>query len=98
MVFHESDKTGHVLAFAALTFSGLLYFPKRFYIAFILTMLVFATGSEFLQATLRPKRHFSELDVYANILGVVITNVVWLTYYFIAGKRQSKKNGIKRPE
>lgn len=95
-VFEESDKIGHLLAFAALTLTALLCFPRRLMGLVIVIMLGFAASSEYLQAALRPQRFFSELDMYANISGVVIIYVAWILYYLFA-TRQHNGGQNKQP-
>ena len=77
-LFQESDKVGHILAFAALTLSGLLCFTRKLSVPFIVVMLSFAAVSEYLQVSFRPQRYFSELDMYANLAGVALVSIIWL--------------------
>jgi len=97
-VFEESDKVGHLLAFAALTLTALLCFPRKLAGVVIVIMFGFAASSEYLQAALRPQRFFSELDMYANISGIVIISFVWTLYYLLAIKRQHSLRKTLRKE
>lgn len=57
-LFEESDKVGHILAFATLTLSGLLCFTRKLSVPFIVVMFGFAAVSEYLQVSFRPQRYF----------------------------------------
>ena len=73
-----SDKIGHMLAFAALSFCGLVVLPKRYLAWFVAAILVLAVGSEFVQDWLLPYRQFAVLDLLANLAGASAALCVWL--------------------
>lgn len=77
-LFKNSDKVGHFVAFCGVSFIGrfalirisaFLYWGAWFFLAGFL---------EYLQGELRPLRHFSLEDAYANAIGVTIA--ITLTY------------------
>ncbi|MNZ91900.1 VanZ like family protein [compost metagenome] len=76
-LFEQSDKALHLLAFAALALSSRLAFPRM--PAWLLWggLLALAPLLEWLQKVLQPARQFSELDIAANLLGVVLAWLGW---------------------
>lgn len=76
MIFEQSDKVGHVLAFIALALTGRLALQIRPLFLWGL-MFILAFVLEWLQGELRPLRLFSHKDVYANMLGVLLAMLVF---------------------
>jgi len=76
-LFEQSDKALHLLAFAALALSSRLAFPRMPAGLLWGGMLVLAPFLEWLQKALQPARQFSELDIAANLLGVVLAWLGW---------------------
>ena len=76
MIFENSDKVGHVIAFMALALTGRLALQVESKCFWVL-MFVLAFALEWLQGELRPLRIFSYEDVYANMLGVLIAVVLF---------------------
>lgn len=72
MLFDNSDKVGHFLAFAALGITARLALPNRlqWFIWPVLALAAFVL--EYLQGVWLPLRTFSLEDSYANLCGVAI--------------------------
>lgn len=79
-LFPDSDKALHLLAFGGLSFSARLAFDRA--PAWLLwPMLVLsAPASEWLQHVVQPAREFSVGDIQANLVGVALGCLVWLTF------------------
>ena len=81
-LFENSDKVGHFIAFFGVSFLGRLAIHKLHTIIYWGTWFGLAGLLEYLQGALRPMRHFSIEDAYANAIGVAIA----LTVFLIAKK------------
>lgn len=76
-LFEQSDKVLHLLAFAALALSSRLAFPRMPVWLLWGGLLALAPFLEWLQKAVQPARQFSELDIAANLLGVVLAWLGW---------------------
>ena len=81
-IFENSDKVGHFIAFFGVSFMGRLALHKIPGWIYWSSWFVLAGLLEYLQGALRPLRHFSVEDAYANAIGVVIA----ITVCFVATK------------
>jgi VanZ family protein len=76
IVFHQSDKVGHAMAFCALSFSLLLLLGQsnwKIQLVALISVLFFAVASEYIQGSeLLPKRSLSLGDIYADIAGGIL--------------------------
>lgn len=70
-IFENSDKVGHFLAFLVVPFTGRLALHQLKSMIYWSMWLILAIALEYLQGELRPQRHFSIADAYANALGVI---------------------------
>ncbi len=77
-IFENSDKVGHFIAFFGVSFLGRLAIHKLPAIIYWGTWFGLAGLLEYLQGELRPMRHFSIEDAYANAIGVAIALTVFL--------------------
>lgn len=75
-IFENSDKVGHFIAFFGVSFMGRLALYKIPSWIYWSSWFVLAGLLEYLQGALRPLRHFSIEDAYANAIGVVIAIIV----------------------
>ncbi|SFM70196.1 hypothetical protein SAMN05216217_11249 [Halopseudomonas yangmingensis] len=80
------DKELHFLAFAALTFTGRLAYPRVRWFFFWPLMLALAPFSEWLQDRLHRTRVFDTGDIIANLLGV-FAGAVLLTAWWLLLRR-----------
>jgi len=80
MVFEDSDKIGHVMAFLAQALTGRLAIHKMPGTVFWLAMLALAFLLEYMQGELRPPRVFSMGDVAANTVGVATALLVFAVW------------------
>lgn len=79
MLFDNSDKVGHFIAFAALGITARLALPANRHGFIWPVLLVAAFVLEYLQGAWLPLRTFSLEDSYANSAGVAIGFAVcWL--------------------
>lgn len=76
-LFEQSDKALHLLAFGALALSSRLAFLRAPGWLLWGGLLALAPLLEWLQHYLQPGRQFSELDIAANLLGVVLAWLGW---------------------
>ena len=90
MVFEQSDKVGHVLAFLGLSVSARWVFWRANAYLFWSVMLLLAPLLEYLQGVLRPSRFFSIEDGYANMLGVAVGLVLMLLYSAFSARFRSR--------
>ncbi len=77
-VFSQSDKVGHLLAFAVVCLSGRLALqrmPGNYYWG---SWLLLAFLLEYLQGALRPLRVFSLEDALANAIGIMMGLIIWI--------------------
>jgi VanZ family protein len=74
-LFENSDKVGHFIAFFGVSFIGRFALHKIPAILYWGCWLGLAGLLEYLQGELRPMRHFSVEDAYANAIGVAIAIV-----------------------
>ncbi|WP_162010859.1 VanZ family protein [Neptuniibacter caesariensis] len=81
-IFENSDKVGHFMAFFGVSFMGRLALYKIPGWTYWSSWFVLAGLLEYLQGVLRPLRHFSIEDAYANAIGVLIA----ITVYIVATK------------
>lgn len=79
-LFDQSDKFGHLIGFAAMTFIAIWTVPRKYIPLFMAGLLVLACSAEFLQEWLLPHRHFSLDDMYANLMGIAIILMPWLVW------------------
>ncbi|WP_417227626.1 hypothetical protein [Amphritea sp.] len=79
-LFNQSDKFGHLVGFATMTFAGLWAVSRRFVPLFIICLLVLACSAEFIQQWLLAHRHFSLYDMYANLTGIAIIFMPWFIW------------------
>ena len=79
-LFEQSDKFGHLIGFAAMTFIAIWTLSRKYIPLFIAGLLALACSAEFLQEWLLPHRHFSLDDMYANLTGVAIILLPWLVW------------------
>ena len=79
-LFEQSDKVMHLLAFAAVAFSSRLAFQRVTGWPFWGLLLLLAPLLEWLQHRLQPSRQFSEEDMLANLLGVLLGLIAWLVW------------------
>ena len=77
-LFAQSDKVLHLLAFAGLALSARLAFARVPGIVLWGTLLTLAPLLEWLQHALQPSRHFSSLDILANLSGVLLAWLTWM--------------------
>jgi len=82
IIFHDSDKVGHVIAFLFLALTGRWALSKYSKLGFWLSMFLLAFMLEFLQGQVRPLRIFSMEDAYANGVGVLLALVVCTIYKY----------------
>lgn len=80
--FYQSDKWGHVLAFAALGITARLAFLGSPAVLIWLPLLCFAPLSEWFQHQWRPARFYSLDDALANIAGVLLAMAVLLVWRY----------------
>lgn len=76
-LFDESDKVLHLLAFACLALTARQAFQRLPGWLLWLPLLALAPLLEWLQHSLQPLRQFSELDIAANQLGVMLAWLGW---------------------
>lgn len=76
-LFDESDKVLHLLAFACLALTARQAFQRLPGWLLWLLLLALAPLLEWLQHYLQPIRQFSELDIAANQLGVMLAWLGW---------------------
>lgn len=76
--FGESDKVDHVLAFAVVSFLGIIPVRKVWVWMYWFTWLFLAFVLEYLQGYFLVKRTFDVDDVYANFMGVIVAFFVWV--------------------
>ena len=79
-LFEQSDKVMHLLAFAAVAFSSRLAFQRVAGWPFWGLLLLLAPLLEWLQHRLQPSRQFSQEDMLANLLGVLLGLIAWLVW------------------
>ena len=72
MLFDNSDKVGHFLAFGGLSVTAFIALNGRFAWAMWACLIVLAFVLEYLQGVFLPLRTFSLEDSYANLIGVAI--------------------------
>ncbi|UTW10628.1 hypothetical protein [Marinobacterium rhizophilum] len=80
-LFDQSDKVKHLLAFASLSFTGRLAFPRSNIMLFWGLMLPLAVVLEWIQHWVQPSRVLSHLDAIANVTGAVIGGMFWGLLY-----------------
>lgn len=76
-LFEHSDKALHLLAFGALALTARLAFPQASGWLLWSGLLALAPLLEWLQKFVQPARQFSELDIAANLLGVLLACLAW---------------------
>jgi VanZ family protein len=76
MLFDNSDKVGHFLAFSGLSITAFIAFKGRFSLFMWGALIALAFALEYLQGAFLPLRTFSLEDSYANLIGVAIGFVV----------------------
>ena len=82
-LFHNADKYEHIVAFAVVPFLGVRYIKRRaLCFLYWFVWLVLAYGLEYGQGAYLPKRTFDLYDVYANLGGVFVAFLVWLSICF----------------
>ena len=86
-LFEQSDKALHLLAFGALALSSRLAFHRLPGWLLWSGLLALAPLLEWLQKFVQPARQFSELDIAANLLGVLLA---WLAWYIWQASRQHR--------
>ena len=79
-LFDQSDKFGHLIGFAAMTFIAIWTIPRKYIPLFFTGLLALACSAEFLQEWLLPHRHFSLKDMYANLTGIGVILIPWLAW------------------
>ncbi|WP_290703286.1 hypothetical protein [Amphritea sp.] len=79
-LFDQSDKFGHLIGFAAMTFIAIWTIPRKYIALFMVGLLALACSAEFLQEWLLPHRHFSLNDMYANLTGIAIILLPWIAW------------------
>lgn len=76
LIFDQSDKVGHALAFFSLSVSLLLLLKQSGWkteLTGLAIILLFAVVSEYIQgSSLLPNRQLSVGDIYANLLGGLV--------------------------
>ena len=82
-LFQDSDKLWHVLAFIGLSFSTRLAFPRIS--GWLLWPALFGLAPlvEGLQQWLQASRHFSLGDIQANLLGVLVSLLLFSAIYLL---------------
>lgn len=85
-IFENSDKFGHILSYAALTFSGRYALRNVSSKLFWPGFLLLGIAMELLQGATRPLRFFSIEDSYANLAGV---GVAFIAYLVVRGMKLS---------
>jgi len=83
MIFENSDKVGHVVAFMMLGVTARFALLKLSSVSFWLILFSLAFVLEYLQGVLRPLRVFSIEDVLANGIGVLLA---FLLFYKVFKK------------
>jgi len=76
-LFQDSDKVAHLIAFAALSFTGRLAFKQASSYLYWSVMIVLAFSMEYLQGILQETRYSSIEDAIANAVGVFIVLFVF---------------------
>lgn len=76
-LFEQSDKALHLLAFGALALTARLAFLRASGWLLWSLLLALAPLLEWLQHYLQPSRQFSTLDIFANLLGVLLAWLGW---------------------
>lgn len=79
-LFNQSDKFGHLLGFAAMTFIAIWTLSRKYFPLFIAGILILACSAEFIQEWLLPHRHFSIKDMYANLSGIALILISWAVW------------------
>jgi VanZ family protein len=72
MLFDNSDKVGHFLAFGGLSLTAFIALKGRFAWVMWGSLVLLAFVLEYLQGVFLPLRTFSLEDSYANVVGVAI--------------------------
>jgi len=80
-LFQESDKVAHLIAFAALSFTGRLAFKHASSYLYWSVMIGLAFSMEYLQGLLQASRYSSIEDAIANALGVCIVLFVFVFFH-----------------
>ncbi len=76
-LFQQSDKVLHLLAFAALSFTGRAAFPTLSPVLFWGLFLLLGPALEATQHLLQPTRVFSLEDAIANVAGITLGCAAW---------------------
>ncbi len=84
-LFEQSDKVLHLLAFAFLALTAQQAFPRLSGWLLWLLLLALAPSLEWQQHYLQPVRQFSELDIAANQLEVMLA---WLGWHALQAVRR----------
>lgn len=79
-LFDQSDKFGHLIGFATMTFIAIWTISRKHILLFIAGLFVLACSAEFIQEWLLPHRHFSIKDMYANLSGIVLIMLPWIIW------------------
>lgn len=77
IAFSGIDKVVHMLAFAGLSFIYCMAFPKQKIFTFLMIMLSYAIGTEFLQEMMDLGRSMEVLDFLADGAGIVLGYIFW---------------------
>ena len=78
--FELSDKLMHLLAFVALALSSRWAFARIAALPLWGGLFALALMLEWLQHLLQPVREFSQGDMLANVLGVLLGLIAWLVW------------------
>lgn len=99
-LFQQSDKFGHLIGFASMTLVGLWTVARRFIPLFLIALISLALSAEFIQQWFLTHRYFSLKDMYANLIGIAIILLPWLSwrigYHYLSTSSPLQPSG-KRP-
>lgn len=80
MLFAQSDKWLHFMAFLGFSLTTRFAFCHRAIWLVWIMLLLSAPGLEFLQVTLQTTRQFSWGDVAGNLSGVITALLIWMLF------------------
>ncbi len=86
-LFQDSDKFLHVLGFGGLSFSARLAFDRVPAWLIWPALVAMAPLIEWLQHVAQPLRHFNSGDIQANLIGVALGCLAWLTFTHLLAAR-----------
>ena len=90
--FPHSDKVMHLLGFGAVSLTARMAFIRAPAWLLWSTLLIFAPLSEVLQhIVVSPFRNFSWLDIFANLIGVVLAVMSWWVLTLLYTRWQARK-------